>query len=75
MEDPKINEYLDAYAEALKDYPEYESSLFELALFNKLFNNAMMDMEFLPASDKMEQDLKSFAWKMWKYGAAYDFPE
>ena len=74
MEDPKINEYMDVYVETLKTYPEYEEALFEQKLFEGLFNMAVNDMEFRPASDKMKEDLKDLAWKMWKYGEYYDYP-
>lgn len=68
-------EYMDAYVEALKTYPEYEAALFEQKLFEKLFTKAVNDMQFQPASPKMEQDLRDMAWKMWNYGANYEYTE
>lgn len=68
-------EYLEAYVETLKTYPEYEAAVFEHKLFEKLFDRAVSDMQFRPASPKMRQDYMELAWKMWSYGAKYEYPE
>ena len=75
MEKPKIKEYMDAYVETLKTYPEYEAALFEQKLFEKLFKRAVSDMQFRPASHRMLQDYTDLAWKMWNYGANYEYTE
>lgn len=68
-------EYMDAYVETLRSYPEYEAALFEQKLFENLFDKAVSDMQFRPVSPNMREDYMELAKKMWKYGANYEYTE
>lgn len=65
--------FTDVYYGLLRFDPEMPDYEHEMETFSKLFEAALR--EFQPLNTWKEWTLKDFAWLMWKYGFAYDYPD
>lgn len=74
IEGKEYRTFVDTYNEVLMENPSLECRQHEIATFCKLFVKVVQSFDSLKSLCD-NHDLKEFAWQMWKYGFAYDYPE
>lgn len=68
--------YLKAYESELEKNPDINGQQHEIATFVNLLNTTKKSFDKLNVLEgEAQKQLKEFAWLMWKYGFAYDYPD
>lgn len=66
--------FFGAYSKAIKDNPDATDQQHEMATFTNVFNDTVR-IEGILDDELTREKLMEFAWQMWKFGFAYDYPD
>ena len=67
--------FFRAYSKAIKENPDATDQQHELFTFRELFNETLKVEPILAYEELTREKLMEFAWQMWKFGFAYDYPD